>query len=227
VPSITEILSGNEGRRSLAARARRRRFAELIGRFPDLGSMRVLDLGGEAHTWTGSPVRPAHVVMLNLQWRADEQKRELAGTPEAEWIEPVGGDACDPPPEIAGERFDLVYSNSVIEHLGGHLRRRYFAHFVRELGDHYWVQTPYRYFPLEPHWLFPGFQFLPLRARGAIHRRWPIGSSAGRSDSAERALGIVLDVELLSAAAMSFYFPDGELLRERLGGITKSLIAVR
>lgn len=221
------MLSGNEGRRSLAARARARRFDQFLARFPDLGSMRVLDLGGEAHTWLGHSVRPASVLLLNLDWRAEAQKRELAGTPESEWIEPLGGDACSPPPELAQDHFDLVYSNSVIEHVGGHLRRRYFAHHVRELGDHYWIQTPYRYFPLEPHWLFPGFQFLPLRARGAVHRRWPIGSSAGRSDSPERAVGIVLDVELLSASAMSFYFPDGELLRERIGGVTKSLIAVR
>ena len=27
------------------------------------------------------------------------------------------------------------------------------------------VQIPYRYFPIEPHWLFPGLQFLPQRAR--------------------------------------------------------------
>ena len=227
MPSVTEILAANEGRRSLAARARRRRFQAFLQRFPELASMRVLDLGGEAHTWTSNSVRPREVVLLNLDWRAKEQEAELGGTPESAWITPLGGDACNPPPAVAEDHFDLVYSNSVIEHLGGHLRRRYFAQVVRTLGDRYWVQTPYRYFPVEPHWLFPGFQFLPLRARGAIHRRWPLGSSAGRSDSPERAVGIVLDVELLSASAMSFYFPDAEIVRERLGGLTKSLIAVR
>ncbi len=39
-----------------------------------------------------------------------------------------------------------------------------------------WVQTPYRYFPIEPHWIFPGFQFLPLSARTEISRRWPLGN---------------------------------------------------
>ena len=50
------------------------------------------------------------------------------------------------------------------------------------------VQTPYRYFPVEPHWLFPGLQFLPmgLRARGAAavdrgvrtHRQQPAAQFA-------------------------------------------------
>ena len=225
--SVTELLSGNEGRPSLAARARERRYRVLLERFPDLAEMRVLDLGGEAHTWSVHDVRPAHVTLLNLRWRADEQKRELAGTPESRWIEAVGGDACDPPAEVRDGGWDLVYSNSVIEHVGGHVRRRHFAHFARDLGRHHWIQTPYRYFPVEPHWLFPAFQFLPVAARGAIHRHWPIGSSAGRSDSRERALGIVLDVELLSVSEMSYYFPGAEILRERAAGLTKSLIAVR
>ena len=30
------------------------------------------------------------------------------------------------------------------------------------------MQTPYRYFPIEPHWLFPGMQFLPLPVRWSI-----------------------------------------------------------
>jgi hypothetical protein len=37
----------------------------------------------------------------------------------------------------------------------------------------------------------------------------------------------VLGIELLSKAEMSFYFPDSELLSETIGGVVKSLIAVR
>jgi hypothetical protein len=225
--SVTEMLSGNEGRRSVAARTRERRYELFLERFPDLPSMRVLDLGGEAHTWAVHDVRPASVVLLNLDWRAKEQQRELAGTPESGWIEAMGGDACQPPEEIRNDSFNLVYSNSVIEHVGGHMRRRLFAHYARQLADHHWIQTPNRYFPIEPHWLFPGFQFLPVRARGSLHRHWPIGSQAGRSDSREKAVGMVLDVELLSRSSMSYYFPESEILRERVAGLTKSLIAVR
>ena len=55
-------------------------------------------------------------------------------------MEVVQGDAC------AGGfgKFDLVFSNSVLEHLGGHGRRRQFADVVHESAPEWWVQTPYR-----------------------------------------------------------------------------------
>jgi hypothetical protein len=86
---------------------------------------------------------------------------------DVDWISTLVGDACALPRRVTDQRFDLVYSNSVIEHVGGHARREAFAAAVRNAADRYWVQTPYRYFAIEPHWLFPGFQ----------SSRWPSGPS--------------------------------------------------
>lgn len=224
---VTAVLTGDT-RRSAGAIARERRFKRLLERFPDLAAMRVLDLGGEAQTWLASPSRPERVVLLNVPWMADIQQRRLDSAGERD-ITAVGGDACEPPASLRGERFDLVFSNSVIEHVGGHRRRAAFADAVHALGDHHWIQTPNRYFPIEPHWLFPGFQFLPARARGLVQRHWPIGHFAdGRADKEARGrLGDVLDVELVSRTEMAWYFPESEILAERVGPLTKSLIAVR
>lgn len=53
--------------------------------------------------------------------------------------------------------------NSPLEHVGGgHERRLRFAESVHALADRHRVQTPYRYFPIKPHWLAPGMQFLPV-----------------------------------------------------------------
>lgn len=82
----------------------------------------------------------------------------------------------------------------VLEHVGGHEQRSDFARWVRELGTHYWVQTPNRYFPVEPHWLFPGFQFPPDRTRAHVMRRWPLGSGGG-DWTFDEALEIVQGVE--------------------------------
>jgi hypothetical protein len=72
---------------------------------------------------------------------------------------------------------DLVVSNSLIEHVGGVGPRRQLAETIRGLAPQYWVQTPYRYFPLEPHWMFPGMQFLPLNVRARLaRRRWTVGT---------------------------------------------------
>jgi hypothetical protein len=115
---------------------------------------------------------------------------------------------------------------SVIEHLGGHWRRMAFAQSVRRLGDRHWIQTPNRYFPLEAHWLFPGFQFLPSAAKARVSRLWPVGAF-GEAPPGYDHLRPALDHELLTASELRWYFPDLEIRRERLFGLTKSLIAVR
>ena len=97
------------------------------------------------------------------------------------------------------------------------------AKSVRSLAPHHWVQTPYRYFPIEPHMLFPGFQFLPPVAQVQVARRWPF---AWAQPTGRTAVGVALEVELLTRTQMTFYFPSSRLLTERFGGLPKSLIAM-
>ena len=158
-----------------------------------------------------------HVVCVNVE------SGNESGT---EWCVCVSGDACNLSPELLDEHFDLVYSNSVIEHVGGHWRRLAFAESVHRAADHHWIQTPYRYFPLEPHWLFPGFQFLPTVAQVTLSRRWSVGNRHSEGRPWTAALDDVLGVELLGRAAFRYYFPTSTVLEERILGITKSLIAV-
>jgi hypothetical protein len=87
------------------------------------------------------------------------------------------------------------------------------------------VQTPYRYFPIEPHWLVPGLQFLPITLRARIAHRWPLAYTPGRAK--EAVLNTVMWTELIDRTQMRVYFPDSEILSERVAGLTKSLIAVR
>ena len=212
-------------RRSVAAWARSRRFDVFLDRFPGLADMRVLDLGGEVHTWLTSPVRPAHVTLLNLGWKADEQRERIAAMGDGDRLAAVSGDACDPPAELRGERFDLVFSNSVIEHVGGHQRRSRFAHWARQLGDSFWVQTPNRRFAVEPHWLCPFVHWTPPTLRAHVMRRWPLGSFHNRDGPFQESLQEVLWIELLTATEFMSYFPGAQLIRERIAGTTKSLVA--
>jgi hypothetical protein len=116
-------------------------------------------------------------------------------------------------------------SNSVIDELGGHVRRLAFAATVQQLADRHWVQAPNRYFPVDPRWLFPAFPLLPLEARVAVTRRWRLGHRYTR-DRAE-ALRQVQSVEMLTRTALAGYFPSSEILVERAAGLAKSLVAVR
>jgi hypothetical protein len=184
--------------------------------FPDLGAMSVIDLGGLIETWLRAPVRPKHVHVLNLAPSA---------VPVPEWAEVSHGDVCTLPDHVASRRYDLVFANSVIEHVGGHERRLRFAESVHLLAEAHWIQTPYRFFPVEPHWLAPGMQFLPTAAKVAVVRRWPLARVPGGGPL--RATKEVLWTELLDRTQMRHYFPDSMLRAERLFGLTKSLIAYR
>jgi hypothetical protein len=201
---------------SLGERRRLRRWEWLQATFPALESMSVIDLGGRAEAWLRAPVRPRTVHIVNL-----EPPHENAPA----WIRTDRADACSLPSRITSTSYDLVFSNSVIEHLGGHAQRQRFADAVHKLADRHWVQTPYRYFPVEPHWLFPGFQFLPLAVRAEVSRRWPLSHTP--SQSTDEGVRAAMSVELLSCTEMAFYFPDSTLRFERMIGIVKSLIAAK
>lgn len=206
--------------RSLAGRARERRWATLNERFPHLEAFRVLDLGGTLGSWEQSPVMPCELTILNLD-SAGQGETRIGGST----VRHIAGDACNLPSAIEADRFDLVFSNSVIEHVGGHYRRHAFAETVRKAAPRCWVQTPYRYFPIEPHFVFPGAQFLPLSARSLLPQKWPL--SFCRSTDRQGAVRATQEIELVSITDMRAYFPDADVLLERIIGIPKSIIVVR
>jgi hypothetical protein len=197
------------------AKYRARRWEQLRECFPDIEQMRLLDLGGTTGTWSRQSWHPKEVLAVNLDGGHDRY--------DTEWAKTVVADATELPPELFEQQWDIVFSNSVIEHVGGAVPRRRFAEAVHALAPSYWIQTPYRYFPLEPHWWFPGFQFLPLAVKARATALWPLGSMQTDGDKVERSL----EVELLSRTEMRSLFPEGGLLSERALGLTKSLIAYR
>jgi hypothetical protein len=201
---------------SVGARGRLRRWEWLQATFPQIGSMSVIDLGGTVEAWLRAPIRPVSVHIVNLE----QPPEKVPG-----WMRADQADACSLPPQISRGSYDLVFSNSLIEHVGGHSQRMRFAEAVHKLSERHWVQTPYRYFPVEPHLLFPGFQFLPLNVRAEVSRRWPLVHTPPRSR--EEGLRAAMGIELLGRAEMAFYFPDSALRCERMLGLVKSLIAVK
>jgi hypothetical protein len=117
-----------------------------------------------------------------------------------------------------GDReFPLVFSSSVVEHIPRE-QQHLFAKEIRRVGVRYFVQTPNRYFPIEPHYQLPLFQFLPESWRRYLNRHFTLGW---------REKGQWEEANLLSARQLQKLFPDAEIHREKLFGLTKSLMAVR
>jgi SAM-dependent methyltransferase len=119
--------------------------------------------------------------------------------------------------EFAQDEFGVVFSSSTVEHVPKELQER-FASEIRRVGRRYFVQTPNRYFPIEPHYQFPLFQFLPQRVQRALNRHFTFGW---------QPKGSWEEINLLSSRQLKRLFPDAEIHRERVLGLTKSLMAVR
>ncbi len=127
----------------------------------------ILDVGGQPEFWNSLDLRSlpeVTVVILNL-FPTD------VSMPNAKSCE---GDARSMKMVADGE-FDVAFSNSVIEHVGGLRDQKAMAQECMRVARTYFVQTPNRYFPLEPHFLLPGFQFLPHAARAYLHSKRDLG----------------------------------------------------
>jgi len=126
--------------------------------------------------------------------------------------------------------FDVVFSNSVIEHVGDPLRQEQFAREIARVGVRYFVQTPNRWFPVEHHLLTPLIHFLPPRWQRRLVNKFTIWEWIARPRPDQRAFFLehyLRDIRLLDSRAMRRLFPGARIIRERFLGLTKSLIAVK
>jgi hypothetical protein len=206
------------GSLSNARRARRfEAFARLVESLPDR-PVRILDIGGtnafwEQRGWAGRP--GVEIVLVNV---ASEPRRHAN-------IEPRTGDATDLR-DLPDRSFDVVFSNSVIEHLETAERQAAMAAEVRRLAPRHWVQTPNFWFPLEPHFLTPAWHWLPQRVRVALlrRRRW---GWRGPCPDVEEARALVREVRLMRGREFTRLFPGATIEHEHVGPLVKSFVAVR
>ena len=69
--------------------------------------------------------------------------------------------------------FDIVFSNSVIEHVGDFWKQKLFSSEIQRVGKRYFVQTPSFWFPYEPHTLIPFYQFFPVNIKMLLRQVYP------------------------------------------------------
>jgi ubiquinone/menaquinone biosynthesis C-methylase UbiE len=186
------------------------RMKRFVERFAITGQTTVLDMGGGAFNWTLLPVRPK-VTILDVYDHGNK----------AGWATYVVGDGCHT--DFPDAAFDVVFSNSVIEHVGGIERQRQFAHECMRCGRGFFVQTPNKWFPVDTHTLMPFAHWLPQKVFRKLIRFSPrfVFFTPDPGDLADFS-----HMRLLSARDLKELFPGAEIIKERFCGITKSLIAV-
>jgi ubiquinone/menaquinone biosynthesis C-methylase UbiE len=213
---IHNIIGDVHNRGSFATRVRRERvlfFESLLRQVQK--PMRILDVGGTETFWemVGFCDDDVQITVLNLA-------KQPVTKPN---FSSVVGDARSMQ-QFANAEYDVVFSNSVIEHLGGHESQKQMANEIRRVGKRYFVQTPNRYFPIEPHFEFPLFQFMPLTIRAWMITHFELGWYL-KFPSYEAAKTEIRSIRLLSMPELKELFPEANVREERFGVFTISLIA--
>lgn len=215
---------------SISYRLRRRRdvaLRELIQTiYRANGNVRIVDLGGSVVYWRRVGFEflaksQARVTLINV----DQTELIPADAPH-DVFDITFADACSLP-QFGDAEFDLAHSNSVIEHVGSWSRMKDFARELRRVGRNHYVQTPYYWFPVDPHFYkFPLFHWLPRPTRAALLNALPL-AHAGRIPGVDMANEVLERTQLLDWRQFRFLFPDSDLRFERIAGLPKSMIATR
>jgi len=203
--------------KSLALKMRQKRFAlfmHLLETLPKPKS--ILDVGGTQLFWEMmgfTELEGMKITLLNKQM------------PETRppYFSGLEGDARDLS-AIDDNAFDVVFSNSVIEHVGNFDQQRLMAKEIMRVGQRYFVQTPNLFFPIEPHYLFPGFQWLPLGMKVWLVSHFDLGHIKRITDP-QKAREQIESIRLLKKDELSALFPKSIIYEEKFMGLTKSFIA--
>src|SRR5258705_2563200 len=125
----------------------------------------------------------------------------------------AGCSQTNPRLPFADAEFDIVFCSSVIEHVTG--RKDTVAHVRSASAFEEQSLVHQRKFAEEIRRMAPGFAvLLPRSVQLEIWKRWPFYNH-------------VPDFSLLTVLYMKRCFPDTEIHRESVFGLTKSIMAVR
>jgi len=197
-------------------RARRRRHRLFTGLLPVLDRpLEILDVGGVHDYWKrAEDAAPLHanIVLFNIFSQSDLPAH----------FSSVVGDARDLS-RYADRQFDVVFSNSVIGHVGSAQDQLRMAREIRRVGVRHFVQTPNHGFPIDWRTLVPGFHFLPVDIQAWCFQKFPVGRY-DKVDDWHAALELATRIRNVRKADLPVFFPGSTVVCEKFAGLTKSFM---
>lgn len=220
---FSKIFVDHSRQDSFVNRLRKKRFEMLEKRIESLASQKesftILDIGGDIDYWkhVGWQNPKFDIFLLNLY-------ENTISASDSNKFHSVIGNALNIP--FKKDDFDLIFSNSVIEHVGSIQNQRKFAEEVTRLSNRYIIQTPSFWFPLEPHSLIPFFQFIPHKIRALLIMTFNINYFP-KAKSYKEAVSVSKTTIMFTKKNFQKLFPEAEIQVERLFGIPKSYTAIK
>lgn len=195
---------------------RKKRMAKFSSLFDLNNETTILDVGGSPSIWRLLEKSP-RVDILNI----DEVYNDEGFGQNMSFIIGDGRDL-----KFGDRHYDIVYSNSVIEHLGTYEDQQAFARELKRVGKGLFVQTPAKEFFLEPHYLTPFVHWFPIRIQRKLLKNFTFWGILMRptDEDVERSLS---ELRLLNKREFYELFHDCQIIHEKFLFFTKSYIAYR
>ena len=217
-----KLLVNHHKKNSFVNQFRQKRFELLkngIEKLIQKDHFKILDIGGDIQYWKNigwqHPACKIHLLNLYESKVPENETHQFSSS--------VGNGLSL---EYKKGEVDLIFSNSVIEHVGSYENQQIFAGELRRVSDKYIVQTPSIWFPLEPHSLIPLFQFLPHPIRALLIMTFNINYFP-KAKTYKAAIKVSHSTLMFTHKRFKQLFPEAEIQVERFLGIPKSYTAIK
>jgi len=208
--SIFEI---SEKKNSLGNQYREKRFLFFLKKINKMQKpVTILDIGGKINFWENRDLAGNNeykITIVNI-----EKETSIYSNIHCEI-----GDATNLN-KFNTKSFNIVHSNSVIEHLYNFNNQSKMASEIIRVGQKHIVQTPNKYFFIEPHYLLPFFQFFPDKLKYLILIKTKL--SRLKKWDKNFAKQYIKEIRLLSMKEMKVLFPNSKIYFEKFLGMNKS-----
>ena len=210
---IKKIFKSSEEKESLGNYFRTKRFDFFFHRIKSMNKpISILDLGGKVNFWENRGLTGNNnykITVLNIESEISDYSN----------IKTVNGNVLKLK-DFKENSFDIVFSNSVIEHLYNFENQKKMAGEVLRIGKNHIIQTPNKYFFIEPHYMIPFFQFLPKKIQFKILTKTRF--SRLKKWNEQLARNYTEEIRLMTQKELKEIFPKSSIFYEKFLGMTKS-----
>ncbi|MBL1214837.1 MAG: hypothetical protein HND52_15880 [Ignavibacteriae bacterium] len=200
---------------NLSGKFRSRRLKILLSKIKNLNSVntQIIDIGGSNYFW--ETLGKEDHINFNLTL-VNKEKNHIKG------FKGIIADAANLQ-FIKNNAFDLCFSNSVIEHLPTFDEQKQMAESILRIAPYHFIQTPAYIFPVEPHFLFPFFHWLPEFIRIKLLQNFRLGWYE-KLPEFHRAETLVKSIRIMKKRELKKMFPGSHIITEYVLFLPKSYI---
>ncbi|MBT8379452.1 MAG: class I SAM-dependent methyltransferase [Ignavibacteria bacterium] len=202
---------------SFSSNFRKRRFLLFLDFLKNINveNPKIIDIGGTCNYWDlmnkhhQKEIKPV-VVNISEEQLKNENCFGIRG--DGKSLSFIKDKSCD-----------VVYSNSMIEHLSSLDAQIEMVKNIQRVATFCFVQTPAFISPLEPHFLFPFFHWLPRKVRIKLVSNFSLGWFEKCQNQLE-AEKLIDSIRIMKKKELKLIFENAKIITERYFFIPKSYL---